>query len=155
MGDVFVQIAGGTPEGIVAAIMLGFPENVYVDSEDREVHWMSLPSKHEENTQKMDYRNYVSPDLDFPERGSLAVEVVKKLSSYIRNFVLETSGSIMLPPPFGIDVEPLQTFIFMQVTGKVIDGPSKELPQALPSPRLPRPRPARRPKPRPRARPQQ
>ena len=67
MADVFVQVAGGTPEGIVAAIMLGFQKIVYVATDDGEVQWMSLPSKHEESMLKLDYQNYISPDVDFPQ----------------------------------------------------------------------------------------
>ena len=152
MADVFVQVARGTPEGIVAAIMLGFQKIVYVATDDREVQWMSLPSKYEESMLKLDYQNYISPDVDFPQKGFLALEVVKQLSPYIRNFVFESAGTIMVPPPFGIEIPPLQTFTFLQVTGRVItrtiQGTTTAGPEAPPSEivadRRPRPRPGTR-----------
>ena len=108
--DTFIQLAGGTPEGIVAAIMMGFQKAIYVTSTDKEYSWMSLPSQATEYANKVDYLNYMSPDPDDPERGFLAAEAVKLLIPYIRNFVMDNKD-IMIPPPFPIDVPTLQTFI--------------------------------------------
>jgi hypothetical protein len=118
--DTFVQMGGGTPEGIVAAIMLGFQKVVYIAADEREFHWMSLPSKHEEQSMAIDYGNYTSPDADFPEKGYLAAQAVKMLSPYIRNYVFETTGTVHVSPPVTIEIPPLQTFTFVQVTGRVI-----------------------------------
>ena len=81
---------------------------------------MSLPSRAVELANSIDYMQYVSPDADVPEKGFLAVEAVKLLAPYIRNFVLETPNSVMVPPPNPIQVPSLQTFTFMAVTGRVI-----------------------------------
>ena len=105
--------------------------------DEKKVQWLSLPSKHEESTLKIDYQNYVTPDVDFPQKGFLAVEAVKQLSPYIRNFMFKTAGSIMVPPPFCIEIPPLQTFTFLQVTGRVIahtiQGTTTAGPEAPPS----------------------
>ncbi len=73
-----------------------------------------------EKVHSIDYGNCTSPDPDIPDLGFLAVEAVKLLSPYVRNFVLETPNSIMVPQPFEIQVPPLQTFTFIALTGKVI-----------------------------------
>ena len=118
--DTFIQLAGGTPEGIVAAIMMGFQKAIYVTSTEKEYSWMSLPSLATEYANKVDYLNYVSPDPDDPERGFLAAEAIKMLIPYIRNFVMDNKEAIMIPPPFPIDVPPLQTFTYIAVTGRVV-----------------------------------
>ena len=117
--DAFVQMAGGTPEGIVAGIMIGFHKVIYITSTDKESSWMSLPSQASEYSNKVNYMSYTSPDPDDPERGFLAAEAVKLLIPYIRNFVMDNKD-IMIPPPFPIDVPPLQTFTFVAVTGRVL-----------------------------------
>ena len=104
--DTFIQLAGGTPEGIVAAIMMGFQKAIYVTSTEKEYSWMSLPSLATEYANKVDYLNYVSPDPDDPEHGFLAAEAIKMLIPYIRNFVKDNKEDIMIPPPFPIDVPP-------------------------------------------------
>ena len=136
--DCFVQVGGGTPEGIVAAIMLGFQKVFYIGNE-KERQWMSLPSKAVELASAVDYLNYTSPDPDFPEKGVLVVEAIKMLMPCIKSFVMEEIGSVMVPPPNLITVPPLQTFTFVQVTGRVIartisTGSSAEQPsQSTPS----------------------
>ena len=96
--DCFVQVGGGTPEGIVAAIMLGFQKVFYIGNE-KERQWMSLPSKAVELSSAIDYLNYTSPDPDFPEKGILVVEAIKMLMPCIKSFVMEEIGSVMVPPP--------------------------------------------------------
>ena len=71
--------------------MLGFQKVVYVATDPKEIQWMSLPSAHDETIHKIDYQNYVSPDMDFPHKGFLAVEAEKQSSPYIRNFAFELS----------------------------------------------------------------
>ena len=117
--DAFVQMAGGTPEGIVAGIMIGFQKVIYIPSTDKEASWMSMPSQAAEYSNKVDYMNYTSPDPEDPERGFLAAEAVKLLVPYIRNFVMDNKN-IMVPPPFPIDIPPLQTFTHIAVTGRVL-----------------------------------
>ena len=117
--DAFVQVAGGTPEGIVAGIVMGFQKVIYVTNNDREASWMSLPSRATEVSNRVDYMNYESPDPEEPERGFLAAEAVKLLIPYIRNFVMDNKD-IMVPPPFPIEVPPLQLFTHIAVTGRVV-----------------------------------
>ena len=117
--DAFIQMAGGTPEGIVAGIMIGFQKVIYITSNDKESSWMSLPSQASEYSNKVNYLSYTSPDPDDPERGFLAAEAVKLLIPYIRNFVMDNKD-IMIHPPFPIDVPPLQTFTYIAVTGRVL-----------------------------------
>ena len=107
--DAFIQMAGGTPEGIVAGIMMGFQRVIYITSTDKESTWMSLPSQASEYANKVNYMSYTSPDPEDPERGFLAAEAVKLLIPYIRNFVMDNDKEIMIPPPFPIDVPPQQT----------------------------------------------
>ena len=95
--DAFVQVAGGTPEGIVAGIMMGSQKVVYLTNNDGEASWMSLPSRATEVSSRVDYMNYASLNPDEPERGFLAAEAVKLLIPYIRNFVLGNKD-IMVPP---------------------------------------------------------
>ena len=81
---------------------------------------MKSPSVHEEKVHDLDYTNYVSPNPEVPDQGLMAVEAVKMLAPYIKNFTLETPNSLMAPSPVPIPVPPLQTYTFIAVTGKVI-----------------------------------
>ena len=62
--------------------------------------------------------------------GFLAVEAVRILAPYIKHFALDGSQEIMVPPPFGVEVPPLQTFTYIAVTGRVVArailGPSNQ-----------------------------
>ena len=117
--NAFVLLFGGTPEGIIGAILAGYPHVLYIDTQ-REISWMALPTLEEEHAQKVMYEDYVSSNPDAPEQGMLAVGVVKTLSQYIRNAVLEHAGTIMLHPPGSIDIPPLRTYTYIPVTGRVI-----------------------------------
>ena len=119
-GECFVQLSGGTPEPLVGAILAGFTKVFYVAQSESERNWMKMPSTHDEKVHAIDYMNYVSPEPDFPDQGFMAVEAAKMLAPYIKNFVLETTGSLMVPTPIEIVIPPLQTFTYIAVTGKVI-----------------------------------
>ena len=45
---------------------------------------------------------------------------VQMLAPYIRNFVLETPGALVVPAPYDIVLPPLRVYTFAQVTGRVI-----------------------------------
>ena len=49
----------------------------------------------------------------------VAAEAVKLLMPYVRNFVMDNKD-IMVPPPFPIEVPPLQLFTHIAVTGRVV-----------------------------------
>ena len=117
--DCFIQVCGGTPEPCVAAIMMGFQKAIYV-ANATEMEWMRLATKEEETLHKIDYVNYSSPDLEQPSRGFLAAAAVRMLAPYVRNAVMETSGSIMVPPPYIINVPPVQQYAFIPVTGRIV-----------------------------------
>ena len=118
--EAFVQLTGGTPDGVVAAIMVGFTNIIYISNSPQEANAMKLPSTHEESLHSIDYTNYISPIPDDPEHGTMAAHAVGLLAPYIKNYVLETAGSIMVPSPIQINVPPLQTFTFIPITGRVI-----------------------------------
>ena len=117
--DCFIQICGGTPEPCVAAIMMGFQKAIYIANET-ELEWMRLPTKEEEDLHKIDYLNYSSPDLGSPSRGFLGAAAVRMLAPYVRNAVLETQNSIMVPPPYLIAVPPIQQYVFIPLTGRIV-----------------------------------
>ena len=117
--DAFVQYFGGTPEGVVGGILAGFPHLFYIGTE-REVSWMTLPTRAEEHMNNIKYLEYVSPNADCPEQGILAVSAVRRLSKFILNGVLENPNTIMIPPPSTISIPPLRTYTFIPVTGRVI-----------------------------------
>lgn len=117
--DCFVQLCGGTPEGVVGAIMMGFNRIIYVGNE-KEMMWMQLPTEEEETINKVDYTNYVSPSIDAPDQGFLAAEAVKMLAPYIRNHVFNTADSIKVAAPYEIAVPPLKTYVYIPVTGRVL-----------------------------------
>jgi len=104
--DTFVQMVGGTPEGIVAAGMLGFQKVIYIATDERKFPWMSLPTKAEEQSLTIDSSTYTSPDPDFPGKGFLAIEAVKLLKPYLRNYELETAGTVTVSPPVTIEISP-------------------------------------------------
>ena len=118
--ECFVQVGGGTPEGIVAAMMMGFNRVVYVASTAQEISAMKLPTSHDDAFHNIDYNDYISPNPDNPECGTMAAHAVQLLVPYVKNFVMEVPKAIVVPSPYHIDIPPLQTFTFIPVTGKVI-----------------------------------
>ena len=68
----------------------------------------------------LDYTNHVSPNPEHPDQGLMAVEAVKMLAPYIKNFTLDTPNTLMFPSLVPIPVPPLQTYTFIAVIGKVI-----------------------------------
>ena len=117
--DVFVQVCGGTPEGCIAAIMVGFQHVIYVGSPE-ELMLMKLPSEAEETMLKMNYGEYSSSNVEFPEQGVLAAEAVKMLAPYVRNYIFDTANTVQIQPPFPIHIPPLRTYTFIAVTGRVV-----------------------------------
>ena len=118
--DAFVQVCGGTPEGIVAAILLGYQHVIYIAGNTAEMDLMKLPTKRDETTFKLNYLEYASMDSDNPNSGMLAAEAVKMLAPFVRNFVLESQNEVMLPSPIEIILPPLRCYTFVQVTGRVL-----------------------------------
>ena len=102
--EVFVQAAGGSPEGIVGAVLAGFRHVVYIAATDKESALMRVPAEAEEAG--MDYAHYASPDPFEPDQGMLAIAAMKPIAQMIKNFVLDTPGSTMVPPPKPISVPP-------------------------------------------------
>ena len=58
--DCFVQISGGTPEGVVAAIMMGFGKVIYIAC-PKQISMMDVPSEQEEITHNIDYSQLLVP----------------------------------------------------------------------------------------------
>ena len=58
----------------------------YIGTE-REISWMTLPTREEEHNNKIKHLKYNSPNADFPEQGILAVSAVRRLSKSILNCV--------------------------------------------------------------------
>jgi len=58
--DCFVQISGGTPEGVVAAIMMGFGKVIYIAC-PKQISMMDVPSEQEEITHNIDYSLFLVP----------------------------------------------------------------------------------------------
>ena len=96
--EVFVQAAGGSPEGIVGAILAGFSHVAYVAATDEESALMRVPAEAEEAS--LDYTNYTSPDPFEPDQGTLAIAAMKPIAKMIKNFVLDTPGTEKVPPPW-------------------------------------------------------
>jgi len=118
--DCFVQVCGGTPEGIVAAMVVGFQHVIFVAGTDKELSWMKVPTKKDETTHNIRYSEYVSPNIDDPNEGTMIAATVRMLAPYIRNFVMETPGTLVVPSPYDIVLPPLRVYTFVQVTGRVI-----------------------------------
>ena len=96
--DCFVQVCGGSLEGVVVVVMLGFGRIIYVGNE-KETLWMQMPTEEEEKVNKLDHSSYTSPSIDNPDQGFLAAEVVEMLSPYIHNHVLDMPSVVQVPPP--------------------------------------------------------
>jgi hypothetical protein len=97
--DVFVNVTGGTPEPIVAAIQLGFKTIFHVvESTEEELLWQ-LPTPEAEKVQDIDYFKYHSPCPEVPLMGLLAAEAVRQLSEYLKNDALNVLGALRLSLP--------------------------------------------------------
>ena len=111
--EVLVDMTGGTPEAIVAGIMVGFRKVLFV-ADGAERAMMTLPTQDEERDQNIDYNNFV-PSPDGPaNQGVLAAAAVVSLASYVANyvmdrdsdwkaFVMKSSSSPNPPMPCGLD----------------------------------------------------
>ncbi len=100
--DCFVQVCGGTPEPIVAAILMGFQNVFYITQAEKEAGWMKVPSKKDESLHNISYNDYQSPNLEAPDEGTMAAAAIKMLAPFIQNFVMETPGTLMVPSPVDI-----------------------------------------------------
>ena len=117
--DCFVQVCGGTPEGIIAAVLLGFQHIIYAAGNEKEVSGMKIPTKQNETMRSIRYSEFVS-HVDNPEEGCLFAAAVRMLAPYIRNSVMDTPGTLMVPPPYDIQLPALRVYTFVQVTGRVL-----------------------------------
>ena len=117
--DVLVQACGGTPEAVVAGMMMGFSKIIYV-AEGMETLWMKMPTEAEEKLHGINYNAFTSPSIDNPDTGCLAASAVKMLAPYVRNHVLDVTNTVKIAPPYEIDVPPLKMYVFIAVTGRVI-----------------------------------
>ena len=55
-----MQVCGGSPEGVVAAGMLGCGRIIYVGNE-KEMLWMQMPTEEEEKVNKVNYKQLHLP----------------------------------------------------------------------------------------------
>ena len=81
---------------------------------------MKLPTKKDETTHNIRYSEFVSPNIDDPQEGSMIAATVRILAPYIRNFVMDTPGTLVVPSPYDIVLPALRVYTFVQVTGRVI-----------------------------------
>jgi hypothetical protein len=79
--DVFVNITGGTPEPLVAAIALGYRTIFHVTGSADEELMYSLPTEEQQRINNIDYFGYKSPEADLPAMGALAAEAVRQIAS--------------------------------------------------------------------------
>lgn len=103
--DVLVQVCGGTPEAVIAGVMMGFSKVIYV-AEGKEMLWMTLPTEAEEKLHNINYNDFVSPSIDAPDSGCLAAAAVRMLAPYVRNYVLDVGNTVKIAPPHEIEVPP-------------------------------------------------
>ena len=71
--DAFIQAFGGTPEGIVGAITMGFKRVIYIGNGPQENVRMQSISIEDENSHNVDYNN--APSLTAALRASSSVDV--------------------------------------------------------------------------------
>ena len=90
--EVLVDLTGGTPEVIVAGIVMGFSKVMFLANAD-EVSMMSLPSKEDERLHQIDFENYVPPPDGPFSGGTLAASAVETLAPYVANHVMGVEKS--------------------------------------------------------------
>jgi hypothetical protein len=116
--EVLVDLTGGTPESIVAAVVVGFKKVFYVGDEneqtmmsfptpDEVVDWNQCPSPpvcfacHDWATQgnrgsqgfTHQPRRYTSPDMTSPNKGVLAAAAVRLLAPYLENAIFNVRNA--------------------------------------------------------------
>ena len=114
-----MQVCGGSPEGVVAAVLLGFNRVIYV-GDAKEIMWMNLPTEEEEKMHNIDYTDFVSPNIDSPDQGFLAAEAVVMLAPFVHNHVTDTPGALKIASPIEIMLPPIKNYIYIGATGRVI-----------------------------------
>ena len=113
--DCFVQVCGGTPEGIIAAVLHGFQHIIYAAGNEKEVSGMKIPTKQNETMRSIRYSEFVSHVDNFnPEEGCLFAAAVRMLAPYIRNSVMDTPGTLMVPAPYDIQFPPSRVYTFAE-----------------------------------------
>ena len=81
---------------------------------------MKVPAKKDETTHNVRHSEFVSPNIDDPQEGSMIATTVRTLAPCIRNFIMETPGTLVVPSPYDIVLPPLRVCTFVQVTGRAI-----------------------------------
>ena len=114
-----VFLCGGTPEGAVAATVLGFRHIFYLADDENEAAMMRLPSAEAERSRNIDYFNYIAEDPMNPSGGVLAAEAVRQLVPYLANYVDEIPDTFKIAPLTDITPKPLQQYYYVPLTKQI------------------------------------
>ena len=124
--DVFVNITGGTPEPLVAAIACGYRTIFHVAGSGEEELMFNLPTEEEQRLNNINYFEYKSPEPELPGMGVLAAEAVRQITQYLKNECTNTQGAIRVPLTQPVNIPPLQTYTYMPVLNQIVKRTIRE-----------------------------
>jgi hypothetical protein len=117
---VFVNVTGGTPEPLAAAIALGFRTVFHVAGSSEEELMYALPTEEQERLARTDYFNYRSPEADIPSMGVLAAEAVRQIVEYLKNEAFAVPATIKVPLTRPLDLPPVAVYTYMPVLNQIV-----------------------------------
>lgn len=118
--DVFVNITGGTPEPLVAAIACGYRTIFHVACSGEEEVMYNLPTEEEQRLNNIDYFGYKSPVPELPTMGVLAAEAVRQITAYLKNECLGVASSIKVPLVQPLNIPPAVTYTYLPVLNQIV-----------------------------------
>ena len=118
--DVFVNVTGGAPEPLAAAIALGFRTVFHVAGSSEEELMYALPTEEQERLARKDYFNYRSPEADIPSMGVLAAEAVRHIAEYLKNEAFAAPATIKVPLTRPLDLPPVAVYTYMPVLNQIV-----------------------------------
>ena len=124
--DVFVNITGGTPEPLVAAIACGCRTIFHVAGSGEEELMFNLPTEEEQRLNNINYFECKSPEPELPGMGVLAAEAVRQITQYLKNECTNTQGAIRVPLTQPVNIPPLQTYTYMPVLNQIVKRTVRE-----------------------------
>jgi len=120
--ETLVILNGGTPESIVAGLVAGYRQVIYISDGQQQYSMMGLPTAEEERSCNINYSRFQSVNAEDPMQGVLAAHMITKLTSAMRNHLQKNIGSIgslKLAPPSDARLPPLRVYEFWAVTGQI------------------------------------
>ena len=114
--ECLVDLTGGTPEAIIAGIILGYQRVIVVAGDTNEYEMYQVPSESDEREHQIHYQQYTSWDPMRPLTGILAAAAIRALRPYVENALFDRRGTWAFRPSVDLNLPPLVTYTYQPLT---------------------------------------